>query len=427
MNVLLLGSGGREHALAWKLKKSALCDTLFIAPGNAGTALEGKNLHALDPMNFEAVSQFVRSNAIDIVVVGPEAPLVGGIADYLKEQHGEKLIVVGPSKAGAMLEGSKDFSKRFMLDNHIPTAAYRSFSSDQLPEAMDYLETISGPYVLKADGLAAGKGVIISDTREEAKEQLKDMLEGKFGKASQTVVIEEFLDGIEFSVFVLTDGQGHYVMLPEAKDYKRIGEGDTGPNTGGMGAVSPVPFVDEAVMQQVEARIIRPTIEGIANRGISYKGFLFFGLIDHHGSPKVIEYNCRLGDPETEVILPRLNADLVQLFIDMHDGKLNASQISFDSRTASTVMLVSEGYPGSYAKGKEIRLPDSGALFFHAGTKYEGDKIVSNGGRVLACTSLANSLEEALMGSYEMAKQVDFEGINYRKDIGKDLLEWSAK
>ncbi len=422
MNILLLGSGGREHALAWKINQSHLCQKLFIAPGNAGTAQIGTNVPSLDPMYFGAVLQFVKSNHIDCVVIGPEAPLVEGIADYLKQYGGENLIVVGPTKVGAILEGSKDFSKRFMEANHIPTAAYRSFTSIQIKDALDYLDTIAPPYVLKADGLAAGKGVIICTGLEEAKKSLEEMLSGKFGKASNTVVIEEYLEGAEFSVFILTDANGHYVLLPEAKDYKRIGEGDTGPNTGGMGAVSPVPFVDNSMMQAVQKTIIEPTLKGLSGRGISYEGFIFFGLINHGGVPKVIEYNCRLGDPETEVILPRLEVDLLDLFVKMHQGKLYEAQVSFSPDVATTVMLVSKGYPGKYEKRKPMFIPSSDALYFHAGTTFIDGTNYTNGGRVLACTALGGTIEEALDASYEMVEQVQFEGKTYRLDIGQDLM-----
>ncbi len=423
MNILILGSGGREHALAWKVRQSPDCKELYIAPGNAGTAREGKNLPHLNPMNFKEVLDTIQSLDIDMVIIGPEAPLVDGLVDYLELHATKELILVGPNKSAARLEGSKDYSKEFMYQNHIPTAKYQSFSLTELDAAISYLKTLTPPFVLKADGLAAGKGVIISPDLDTAIQELKQMLSGKFGKASSKVVIEEFLEGIEFSVFILTDGKGHYVLLPEAKDYKRIGEGDKGPNTGGMGAVSPVNFVDQTMMHLVKKSIIEPTIKGLIDRGIHYQGFLFFGLINHNGNPKVIEYNCRLGDPETEVVLPRLQSDLVALFNDMHAGTLGKKPILYHSEIATTVMLVSEGYPGPYPKGKPIEIPNSDELFFHAGTLLSNEEeILTNGGRVIACTAMGSSLKEALTNSYSMVKRVRFDGKTYRSDIGQDLM-----
>lgn len=422
MNLLLLGSGGREHAFAWKLSQSTRCKKLLIAPGNAGTALHGRNID-LNPNDFPALREVVLAEAIDMVIVGPEDPLVNGIWDFFAMDETLKHIpVIGPSKAGAMLEGSKAFAKEFMQEQHIPTAAYREFTAAQLQGGLDYLAQHALPIVLKADGLAAGKGVVICESTESAQTELREMLSGKFGTASARVVVEEFLSGIEFSVFVLTDGQS-YKILPVAKDYKRIGEGDTGLNTGGMGAVSPPPFVTPELMQKVETRIIRPTIEGIQKRGIVYHGFVFLGLIAVAGEPYVIEYNCRMGDPETEVVLPRLKNDLVEVLDALAKGQLEQVTIETDERAATTIILVSGGYPGDYEKGKVISGLEnaSGSLVFHAGTKAHEGAIVSNGGRVLAVTTYGENFREALAVSLENAAKIDFEGKYFRKDIGFDL------
>jgi phosphoribosylamine--glycine ligase len=424
MKVLILGSGGREHALAWKIAQSPKLEKLFIAPGNAGTAQVGENV-PLKISDFESIAAFVKDNQIELVVVGPEVPLVEGIRDYFDAgQDLSEVIVLGPSKAGAMLEGSKDFAKDFMQKNAIPTAVYKTFKTDETSKGFRFLETLKPPYVLKADGLAAGKGVIICDKIEDARENLRQMLDDKkFGVASQKVVIEEFLDGIEVSVFVLTDGKS-YLILPEAKDYKRIGEGDTGPNTGGMGAVSPVPFAGKEFMQQVENRIIKPTILGLQNMDILYQGFIFFGLIKVAGEPFVIEYNCRMGDPESEVVIPRIKSDLLDLFSAVKMQKLDELTIEFEPKTAATVFLVSGGYPGEYQKGIEINGLEQteGSLVFHAGTKNDSKKIVTDGGRVLAVTSLARGIKDALDISYKNATIINFEGKYYRRDLGKDLL-----
>ncbi|MAT52999.1 MAG: phosphoribosylamine--glycine ligase [Saprospirales bacterium] len=424
MRILILGGGGREHALAWKISQSPLCKALFIAPGNAGTEAHGTNV-ALDIEDNEAIARWVAGNAIDMVVVGPEAPLVNGVWDFLRQNEATKdCIVVGPSQAGAQLEGSKAFAKAFMQQYSIPTAAYREFTSEQLDQAVDYLRSeAKAPYVLKADGLAAGKGVVICEESGQAVEEMKAMLSGKFGAASSKVVVEEFLSGIEFSVFVLTDGK-NYKILPVAKDYKRIGEGDTGPNTGGMGAVSPPPFVDATLMDKVEKRIIQPTMQGLQERQMPYHGFIFFGLIEVGGEPFVIEYNCRLGDPETEVVLPRLRNDLVELFVAMHEGSLDAVRIEEDPRAAATVILASGGYPGSYEKGKIITGLErvEGSIVFHAGTKRMADgTIVTSGGRVMAITSLAPDFRQAIAISNANAERIQFEGKYFRKDIGFDL------
>jgi phosphoribosylamine--glycine ligase len=423
MNILLLGSGGREHTLAWKLTQSKNCTALYIAPGNAGTSACGENV-AINPNDFEAVGKFVLDKKIELVVVGPEEPLVLGIWDYFQENEALKdVLLIGPSKAGAVLEGSKAWAKQFMERHNIPTAGYREFTGEQLEAGLEYLSQQPTPIVLKADGLAAGKGVVICETREEAQEELREMLGGKFGTAGSRVVVEEFLSGIEFSVFVLTDGRS-YKVLPEAKDYKRIGEGDTGPNTGGMGAVSPVPFVDEMLWDKVETRIIRPTISGLRKEKIPYRGFIFFGLICVSNNPYVIEYNCRMGDPETEVVMPRLKNDLVVLLKNCALGTLGRVKVRQDKRAASTIMLVSGGYPGSYEKGKAITgLEDvKGSIAFHAGTKEVNGEVQTNGGRVMALTSLGKDIEAALKKSRRNARKVDFEGKFWRRDIGKDVL-----
>ena len=425
LNVLLLGSGGREHAFAWKIAQSKAVAKLFIAPGNAGTTRCGTNVD-INLSNFAAVKQFVLTNHINLVVVGPEEPLVKGIVDFFREDDAIRNIpVIGPSAAGARLEGSKDFAKAFMSRHGIPTAAYRSFTKNTLEEGYAFLETLKAPYVLKADGLAAGKGVLIIDSLDEAKAQLKSMMEGKFGAAGHTVVIEEFLSGIECSVFVATDGRS-FKILPEAKDYKRIGEGDTGPNTGGMGAISPVPFADEAFMSQVVDTIVRPTIEGLKADKIDYKGFIFIGLMNVQGKPYVIEYNVRMGDPETEAVMPRITSDLIEMFEGIAYGELDKYELTVSPMTAATVVCVSEGYPGSYEKGMPITglEPSNDSLIFHAGTAVQGKQTVTSGGRVLAVTSLGESIAQAVGTSLETIREIDYAGKYFRSDIGQDLMHW---
>ena len=422
MNILILGSGGREHTFAYKIAQSSKCSKLYVAPGNAGTAEIAENLQ-LNPIDFAAVGETALEKNISMIVVGPEDPLVKGIVDYFANDDRLKEIqIIGPSSRGALLEGSKERAKEFMAMHDIPTAAYESFSFESLGAGKNFLETLKSPYVLKADGLAAGKGVLIIEDLEEAKKELENMLSGKFGAASEKVVIEEFLDGIELSVFVLTDGK-NYKILPTAKDYKRIGEGDTGLNTGGMGAISPVPFADESLMSKIEERIVKPTVNGLKEEEIDYKGFIFIGLIKVNGEPYVIEYNVRMGDPETEVVLPRIKTDLVELLENTWKGTLDSASLEIDERSATTVMMVSGGYPESYEKGKVISgindIEDS--IVFHAGTKKENGNIVTSGGRVIALTSFGEDYNKALKKSYQSAEKLQFDKMYFRKDIGFDL------
>mgnify|MGYP006240249171 FL=1 len=424
MNILIIGSGGREHTLSWKIKQSKHCDQLFILPGNAGTTKLGENIN-LNPNDFEKVKDLVIEKNIGLVVVGPEEPLVNGIVDYFESQSELKNVkIFGPSKEGAQLEGSKDFSKDFMFRNKIPCANSKTFNRENIEEGFSFLEEISPPYVLKADGLAAGKGVLILDNIKEAKRELNEMLiNKKFGEASRSVLIEEFLDGIEVSIFFITDGKG-YVLLPEAKDYKRIGDGDKGPNTGGMGAVSPVDFVDEEFMKKVKKNIVERTINGISSEKINYKGFVFAGLMNVKGEPYVIEYNVRMGDPETQAVIPRLKNDLAEIILMCLDGDLGKVSTEFNKGYSTTVILASNGYPENYNKGKKISniYDDKNSLVFHAGTKFEGEDIISNGGRVLACTGFGSSLNEAIENSYRKVDEILWTDKYFRKDIGKDLI-----
>lgn len=425
MNILLLGSGGREHALAWRIKQSEQCSKLFVAPGNPGMSAIAECLSDIKVNDFDAIAELVRREAIDLLVVGPEDPLVHGIVDYFRKTDDfAGLPIVGPDAAGARLEGSKDFSKAFMQRHHIPTAAYRSFRVGQADEAIAFLKTLKAPYVLKADGLAAGKGVIIAETLEEAERELQEMLAGRFGEASACVVIEEFLSGIECSVFVASDGKD-YRVLPVAKDYKRIGEGDTGLNTGGMGSVSPVCFADATFMQKVDERIIRPTMQGLISEGIDYRGFIFVGLMSVAGEPYVIEYNCRMGDPETESVMLRVGGDFVELLMRMATASLGDYCLETDERSSATVVMVSQGYPGDYPKGFEISLPETlaeGSVIFHAGTSRRGDALVTSGGRVLTASCYGATPEEALKACYALVDKISYEGKTFRRDIGQDLL-----
>ena len=424
MKLLLLGSGGREHALAWKICKSSQLEKLYVAPGNAGTSEIAENI-AMDINDFKTVGNFCVQHQIEVVVVGPEQPLVNGIHDYFEETKKlNHITVIGPKKEGAVIEGSKDFSKAFMKRHRIPTAKSKSFKKHQIQEAINYLEQKDGPYVLKADGLAAGKGVIIENDLNRAKKSVKKLLSGQFGTSSETVVIEDFLIGVELSAFIITDGV-NYKILPEAKDYKRIGEGDTGLNTGGMGAISPVPFANREFMDKVENQVIIPTVKGLKKEGIDYSGFIFFGLIAVKGDPYVIEYNCRLGDPETEVIMPRLKSDILELFDGIATDTLSERDVEIDLRTTTAVMMVSGGYPEEYEKNKEITIGelDDKSVAFHAGTVVRNNKIVSNGGRVIAVTAYGKNIETALKGSYSNIKKIQFDKQYYRKDIGKDVIK----
>lgn len=423
MNILVIGAGGREHTLIWKIKQSPLCETIYATPGNAGTKDIAINL-PYGVNDFEEIGKSVIANNIELVVVGPEEPLVKGIRNYFAEKEELKnILLVGPDKIGAQLEGSKDFSKEFMHKHGVPTAGSKTITQSNIKEGNSYLDSLTGPYVLKADGLAAGKGVIITEDLEEAKSELKEMLDGKFGSASSKVLIEEFLHGIELSVFVLTDGKD-YVILPEAKDYKRIGEGDTGPNTGGMGAISPVPFADAAFMKKVEEKVVIPTVQGLAKDDIDYVGFIFIGLMNNQGEPSVVEYNVRMGDPETEAVLPRIKSDLLPLLVAAAQKDLKGKTIDFIPKTAATVVAVSGGYPAHYDKGLTIsglnEQPEG--IVFHAGTKEINDTVVTNGGRVLASTGMGNSIQEALDQSYANLEKINWDGMNLRKDIGQDLL-----
>jgi len=428
MNILVIGNGGREHALAWKIRESPLCEKIFVAPGNAGTALVAENV-ALDVNDFEGLGKFSLANSIKLIVVGPEGPLVNGIRDYFETDPSLKdILMIGPGKVGAQLEGSKDYSKQFMLRHNIPTAKARTFVASNLTEALDYISSCKPPIVLKADGLAGGKGVVISLSQGEAKAVIKEMLVNKrFGAASAKVLIEEFLNGIELSVFVLTDGRD-YVILPEAKDYKRIGDGDTGPNTGGMGAVSPVVFADPSFMQKIEERIVKPTIAGLIAEGIDYKGFIFAGIMNVGGNPFVIEYNARMGDPETQAVLLRIKSDFVELLLAAGEGKLKGKSIEIDSQFAVTLALVSGGYPGEYQTGKVIHGLDhtSEAMVFHAGTSKNEEDVLTQGGRVLAISARGNSLSEARKNAYKTASEISWDGIYFRKDVGLDLLNYKG-
>ncbi len=422
MNVLVLGAGGREHAIAWKISQSALLNKLYVASGNAGTSRVAENIQ-LNPTDFNAIAGFIIEKAIDLLIVGPEDPLVNGITEKLRQIKGlENLKIIGPDSKGAKLEGSKEFAKIFMQKNNIPTALYKAFTKSSINEAYDFIDSLDPPYVLKADGLAAGKGVLIMENKQEAKNSLAEMLDGKFGQASHTVVIEEFLDGIEYSVFVLTDGE-NYVILPEAKDYKRIGEGDTGLNTGGMGAISPVPFFNNELKEKTEQQIIIPTICGLKSEGIDYKGFIFFGLIKVGNNPYVIEYNVRLGDPESEAIIPRINSDFLDLLNATAEKRLHEKQIKISDQAVAAVMAVSGGYPEAYEKGKIINgcedIKDS--ILFHAGTKIENNNIITSGGRVIAVCSYGNNINDALLKSYNSLQKINFENMYYRKDLGFDL------
>ncbi|MCA1764112.1 MAG: phosphoribosylamine--glycine ligase [Flavobacteriales bacterium] len=423
MNVLVLGSGGREHALAWKIAQDKKCNRLYVAPGNSGTAEVGTNID-LNPEDFDQVAQFAAENKVELIVVGPEAPLVGGIRDYFDANDTLKSIrIIGPGRDGARLEGSKDFAKTFMQKHDIPTASYQTFAKGQVAEAKGYLESIAPPYVLKADGLAGGKGVLILDSLSDAQREMEEMLSNaKFGEASSRVVVEAFLDGRELSVFALTDGSS-YVLLPNAKDYKRIGEGDSGLNTGGMGAISPVPFADAAFMEKVENRIVKPTVEGLKADGIPYIGFLFFGLIEVNGEPFVIEYNVRMGDPETEVVMPRIDCDFLGLLDLASKGELHKAKLESNPNYAATVVMVSKGYPGKYEKGKRINGLNEvkDATVFHAGSRIDANSIITSGGRVLAVTGMSKTMEDALKKAYNGVEKIDFEGATYRRDIGFDL------